>query len=532
MTQRTECRSESAAGTSLQTRSVRAVSIVGLCAAIAFSAAACHSSESAGSGEGVLTGYGSIALEPCQLAAPGMSRRVAAECGTLDVPEDRTDPDSRTISLSVAVRRAVVRNKALEPVLYLAGGPGQSAIESYVILSSAFAPLRRRHDIVLVDQRGTGTSSPLDCPESGADGEDVIRLDLEHETVARLTRDCLESIEEQGIDPRQYTTSVAIDDLEAVREALGVPQVNLVGISYGTRVAQSYAARYPEKTRSLVLDGVVPQDMPLGGTVAADAQRALDALLSRCSRDAECREAFGSSGPWSPDALNERLRTAPAIVQARHPQSGEMLDVEMTPDLVAMTIRLLLYSSETSALLPLLLDTAADGDMAPLAAQFLMIAGELDASMSGGMGNSVACAEDVPRLEEPEASRALKLSEAGTFLGDTTSRSLRTSCAEWPIGELDEALLQPLRSDVPTLLLSGEWDPVTPPSGAEHVLSGLSSGLHLVAPGQGHGIFARGCAPTLVADFVEAGSVVGLQVDCLDDLVPMPFFTSFAGPNP
>ncbi len=501
--------------------------------AIALSLTACSTGDGGTPADGGLAdAYGAIALETCQLATEGLSLRVPAECGALEVPENRDEPDDRSIRLAIAVRRAVVRAKSPEPVFYLAGGPGQSAIESYVALAPAFASLRRRHDIILVDQRGTGSSNPLDCPSDDEDDDALVRIDVRPETIAGQTRACLAAVEAGGADPRQYTTSQAIDDLEAVRVALGVERVNLVGVSYGTRVAQAYAARYPERTRSLVLDGVVPPDWPLGSTIAADAQGALDALLMRCAADDGCSDAFGPSDEWSPAVLRDRLEEEPITVTARHPQDGESRQVEMTPDVVAFTVRMLLYGSETASLLPLALAAADDGDFGPLAAQFMLMAGELESGISSGMSHSVTCAEDVPRLASAESLRAMSESEAGTFLADIISTSLRATCSEWPQGATDETLWRPFESDVPTLLLSGQWDPVTPSEGAKHVLTGLSQGRHLVAPGQSHGVLGRGCMSAIVADFVEAGSVDGLDAACLENLTPAPFFTSFAGPRP
>lgn len=476
--------------------------------------------------------YGAISLEACQLAAEGLAQRIPAECGHLVVPEDRADPDGRSITLAIAIRRAVVRNASPEPVFYLAGGPGQSARESYVPLAPAFAPLRNRHDLVLVDQRGTGASNPLDCPADDSGADTPVRMDLRPETIVRNARDCLAAVESGGADPRHYTTSQAIDDLEAVRVALGAERINLVGISYGTRVAQAYAARYPERTRSLVLDGVVPPDQPLGGRIAADAQAALDALVRRCSADAGCLDAFGRIEAWSPDALLATLAETPTTVTARHPLDGGPRQVEVSPEVLAVTVRLLLYGTETASLLPLLLDTAARDDFGPLAANFMLIAGELESGLSGGMSNSVTCTEDAPRLADPEANRAMLDAERGSFLAGIVPASMRATCEVWPAGEADPALWRPLESSIPALLLSGEWDPVTPLEGAEHVLAGLPSGRHLVAPGQGHAVLGRGCMPDLVADFVEAGSADGLDPGCLDALTPAPFFTSFAGPRP
>lgn len=513
------------------------VRVLGFVLLLASAAAACRPAEPSAraevAGDDDTLRYGQLELEACQLGAEGLAVRIPAECGSIAVPENPDDPGGHEIELALAVRRAVVRAKAPEPVFFMAGGPGQSARESYVALASAFGPLRRRHDIVLVDQRGTGASGALECAggETGAD-DPVVRLDLLPATLTEQASACAAELEADGIDPRQYTTSRAIDDLDAVRAALGVERINLVGLSYGTRVAQAYAARYPERARSLVLDGIVPLDRPLGGTAAADAQAALGAHLARCAADEGCNVAFGPPDSWSPDALQARLAESPVTIEVRDPSDARPRRVDVTADVVAVTVRLLLYATETTSLLPLTLSTAAGGDFAPLAAQFLLVAGELDAGIDQGMNHSVTCAEDAPRLEEPGAWAAMRESESRTFVGTTLSSSLAAACAEWPRGDAPADIVSPLLSDVPALLVSGQWDPVTPAAGAEHALAGLTAGRHLVAPGQGHGVMGRGCMPDLVAEFVEAGSADHIDAGCLDALVAAPFFTSFAGPRP
>jgi len=462
----------------------------------------------------------SLALIPCHLSAAGLSERLPADCGTLSVVENPADPAGRQIDLRVAVLRARGRNPASDPLFFLTGGPGQAATESYLQMGGAFAEINRQRDIVLVDQRGTGQSNPLDCPQV----EDPLAVDTMEE-VAAAAADCAAGLD---ADPRFYTTAIAMDDLDRVRAALGYEQINLYGVSYGTRAALAYLRQYPERVRAVILDGVVPPEEALGVDVARDAQRALDLMFDRCARDADCALAF-------PDlradfvALAARLDAAPAPVTVDDPLTGERVSFDYTYDAFAGTVRLLSYAPETVALLPLLIHTTqAREDLSLLAAQSLLVGGQLSESISQGMGYSVLCAEDAPRLDPAQA----EAQNAGTYLGDAQTDQIEAVCEAWPRGEIPAGFGAPVTAATPALILSGEADPVTPPENGEQVASTLPNSLHLVAPGQGHNVILRGCLPRLAADFIAAASVAGLDAACVSEIEPMPFFVDFTGPMP
>jgi len=462
-----------------------------------------------------------IELRPCQLAAPDSTGRVKAECGTLTVFENRAAGSGRTIDLRVAVLKALSRNPAPDPLFFLTGGPGQAATESYVQLSGAFDKINQTRDIVLVDQRGTGQSHPLRCP---APGDDFASSDSDEQLKAFL-EDCLKELD---ADPRLYTTSIAMDDLDQVRAALGYDKINLYGVSYGTRAALTYLRQYPQHVRTVILDGVVPSDIALGLGVAPDAQRALDLIFDRCAADSACHTAFPKLKEEF-DALSASLAVQPVRVSLTHPVTGEPTELTLTHATFAGSVRLLSYSPETVALLPLLIHKAqAEGDLRLFAAQALMVTEQLTQSISNGMDYSVICAEDAPFITTEAAAH----SNAGTYLGDQETGNLQKICAVWPRGDIPADFKQPVTSDVPVLLLSGEADPVTPPSNADRAAQTLSHSLHLVAPGQGHNVVARGCLPGIAAAFVESSSTQRLATDCVKDIQPMPFFISFSGPQP
>jgi pimeloyl-ACP methyl ester carboxylesterase len=454
-----------------------------------------------------------LALHDCQLGG-----HIDAQCGKLAVLENRAEQDGRQIELNLAVVKARSRNPEPDPLFFLSGGPGQAATESYPLLSGAFDRIHQKRDIVLVDQRGTGKSNPLECPQV----EENLDEDADEGEYAKQCAATLNG------DPRFYTTEIAMQDLEDVRKALGYGQINLYGVSYGSRAALTYLRLFPDQVRSLILDGVVPPDEPLGLYVAADAQRALDLIFERCAADAGCREAFPDLSK-SFDQLLASLIEAPVEVRLPAPSSGEMTSLTFTADKMANAVRLLSYTPETVALLPLLIHTAVERqDYSLLAAQYLIVAGDLDQSISRGLNFSVLCAEDQPYID-PQAAEA---ANQGAYLGNTQTDDLAKICAAWPHGEPSKGFNLPVQSDAPSLLLSGQADPVTPPSNAERVAQGLSDSLQLVVPGGGHNVIYRGCLPRLAGEFIEAGSPKDLEVACVDDIQPLPFFLNFSAPVP
>ncbi len=466
-----------------------------------------------------------IPLEDCQLSTPGSAARVKAKCGTLAVPENPDDPAGRQISLNIAVLPAVNRNKQPDPLFMLAGGPGQAATETFVTIGGAFDSVNRQRDIVLVDQRGTGKSNPLRC--ESPDDNDAIKDMSPEELQAYQNQQAQTCLANLDADTRYYTTTISMHDLDLVRAALGYETINLYGVSYGTRAALTYLKDYPDHVRAVILDGVLPQDTVLGLDVARDAQRALDLMFARCAADADCNAAFPNLKSEF-ESLLTTLEAAPVSVTLPHPNTGEQTTTDLDRDSVALTIRLLSYTPETVAIIPLLIHSASQGNYAPLAAQGLVVSNELEQSISQGLNASVLCAEDTPFIDLDAAAEASE----GTYLGNLQTDELEQLCSVWTQGDIPADFKQLVTSDKPVLLLSGEADPVTPPSNGEQAAQTLSNSLHIVAPGQGHNVVYRGCLPRLVADFIEAGSVQGLDVSCVQNIKPLPFFIDFTGTKP
>jgi pimeloyl-ACP methyl ester carboxylesterase len=471
---------------------------------------------------GLAPGAPALELEDCRISAGPAYPGIKARCGTLLRPQNPADPESPEIELSVAVVPALDLNPEADPFVPLAGGPGGSAIEFYSAYSAAFEPVRRHRDILLVDQRGTGSSSRMDCDVD----EDIIEGKYSEEQVLQVTRDCLDSLPH---DPRYFTTSVAVTDLEAVREALGYGPLNLYGVSYGSRVAQHFAKRYPASTRSIVLDGVVPPQVVLGPEIAIEAQQALDDIFARCAADDACNERF----PDLPQAfrqLRERLEQRPLAVEIPDPVTGSPVAVDFGAAELAGAVRLLAYHANSLAIVPLLVNTAASGNLLPLAAQVRMISEQMSDALALGMHNAVMCSEDAPFYDDMSIDyEALQASYIGVLQLD----AIAAMCSVWPAGPVDDDFRAPLATDTPVLLLSGEVDPITPPGYAELAMVDLEQAQHLTAKRQGHGQAAVGCTPRLIGQFVDSpGRLPDADTACLERSFVMPFFLDFGGPAP
>jgi len=447
-----------------------------------------------------------IALSPCRL--PGVDSM--ARCGTLEVWEDRAAKSGRRITLRVAVVPAKLRAREPDPIVILAGGPGQGAVSLAPQVMPLFARLNDGRDVVFLDQRGTGKSHPLDCQ----DESQPVQTLFEDALPERLVTKCLAQLD---ADPRQYVTPVAVEDLDEVRAALGYDKLNLWGGSYGTRAALEYVRRHGDHVRSIVLDGVAPATMKLPLSFVTDGDAALDRLIEACDQEAGCKKNY-------PDlrvmiaSLRGQLARRPARTTIQDPRTGERASIQVNENVFLTGIFRPLYVAELASLLPFGISSAATGDYNPLLAQNLELADDIAQNLSIGMHLSVICAEDIPRIT-PEDLERLGQSFFGRALVDDFMRA----CASWPRGKLPDDFYTPVKSDVPALILSGGIDPATPPRHGDAVAASLPNARHFVAPYLGHGVSLHGCAPRLVETFVKKASAAELDGKCLAR-IPRPLF--------
>lgn len=445
---------------------------------------------------------------------------VDAYCGTYTVFEDRQSKQGRTIDLRIVLLPALSSDAQPDPLVFLAGGPGQGAAQMARPLREVFRRVQTNRDIVLVDQRGTGKSGALNCRSETSS----LRELNEPETVAlERLRECMKGLK---ADLTKYTTTIAMDDLDEVRDYLGYDKINVYGGSYGTRAALVYLRQHEQHVRSVILDGVAPTDMRLPLFFARDAQRALSLLLADCEADEQCRAKHPNLAQRTTELLR-RLDQASVKTRLVHPRTGVAEDVDIDGRFVSSVLFGALYSPLPSSLVPSLIERAEKNDFQGLLA--LQLAGEsASENMSLGMQFSVLCAEDAPRIKPEDAQRESTGTVFGAYLLDIRMKA----CEFWPKASVPKEYYEPVRSNVPTLILSGELDPVTPPQWGELAAKTLPNSLHLVAPGTGHGVLGTGCGPRIINDFLQRGSVQGVDTSCLKALRRPPFFLTPAGPDP
>lgn len=429
-----------------------------------------------------------------------------AWCGRVARPLDPARPSGPQIDVHYAVLPALARGKKPDPVFFLAGGPGQSAISLAGPVSRLLARFSNRRDIVLVDQRGTGRSAPLQCEDETATRP--LRESLDSAAQRAALADC--RLRLQALphgDLRQYATTIAMHDLEAVRQALGVPRVNLVGGSYGTRAALEYQRLYPQHVRRAVLDGVAPPDMVLPLSFSTDAQAAFEALFAACEAEAACRTRHaGLRARWQ--AL---LATLPREVNVRHPFTGTEERVTLTREGLAGLLRPPLYAPLQASALPQAMAEAVAGRFEPLFALASAGSGRREQSLAAGQHFSVVCAEDQPRA-------AGSGDAPGADFGDASARLYAEVCAGWPRAAVDPAFYAVPAARTPVLLLSGAVDPATPPRHAERVARALGANArHAVVPNAGHGVIGLPCLRDTVFRFVDAetdAEALALDLGC------------------
>ena len=443
-----------------------------------------------------------------------------AYCGSFSVYEDRDARAGRRIPLNIVVLPALAHTAKPDPLFFLAGGPGQGAANMARDVRLIFRQVQRDRDIVLVDQRGTGKSNPLNCRSENNSLREV--TESEEASLERLRR-CLEGFD---ADVRLYTTTIAMDDLDDVRAHLGYDRINHYGGSYGTRAALVYLRQHGDRVRSMILDGVAPADMRLPLYSARDAQRALDKLLADCEADAPCRNAHpGLTGRVR--ALLQRLETAPPRVRMVNPRTGVVEEVVVEARIVASILFGALYSPLTASLVPTLIADAEQNDFTSLFALAYAGDGASD-NMSVGMQLSVLCSEDASRVTAADVAREA----AGTIFSTHLFGGQLRACAMWPKGRVDEAYYRPVASDVPTLILSGDADPVTPPGWGDAVARHLPNARHVAVPATGHGVVATACGQRLIKEFLQRGAATELDTACVATIERPPFFVTPAGPDP
>lgn len=441
-----------------------------------------------------------LSLAPCYL--PGLAE--LAECRAVRAPLFNEKPSAGALDIQFAVLRATTRQRESDPLFLLAGGPGQGARSYAPLVPAFFEDVRKSRDVVLVDVRGTGASSPLECPLPESSEIDLTGIGGPSDCRKRLGRSL-----------SAFTTERQVRDLDAVRAALGYARLNLWGGSFGTRAALVYARLFPDRVRGVVLDGASPFENPFPSWTARDAATALERAFSDCEGDLECRTAYPQFRRDFGELL-DRLERTPLVATAPHPRTGRPVRVRVDRVAFASTVKVMLYSPDHASLVPFVVARLKDGDVAPLLAAVWAERAWSTDTMALGLTLRIICAEELPRVPVDAAATA-----SGTFLGRTDIEAWSRLCRDFAPDEPADVTTRPL--PVPALILSGELDPVTPPRWGEAMRASFPRSAHVVVPGAGHNVSFTGCVPRLIARFIATADPAAVDPTCVGGLKRPPF---------
>lgn len=466
---------------------------------------------------------GDTAIKNILTACPGFAETgkpalvYGAQCGKLSVKEDPADPNSRDISLNILRLPAISPTPKQDPLFLIQGGPGGSSVQMAALVYGAFNDVRKNRDLIFVDQRGTGKSNPLNC-EHISDIDMLLSEIEQQQKYLELMTACATKFAPQL---PFYTTPFAAQDLDAVRSALGYNTINLWGVSYGTRVVLEYMREFPLRVRAVILDGVAPVQIALPKYFSADALLALNSVNLDCQSNLQCSAQFGDIVAKA-QQVAARLHAAqsmdkPVSVQFEHPRYKKITHLMLTPGIFSDVIFMSLYSRELTVLLPNAIADAERGDYRLIAVLFTLASEQAAfTGISEGMRYSVVCNEDAHFIADDDVKHERD------FFGKNMLQQFAEVCRHWPKAVLPEHYFEPIKSDVPTLLLSGNHDPVTPARWADAVARHLTHQRQIVAPGGNHSISMEGCLPKIIAQFIEVGSVDNIHADCALAIVPLP----------
>ena len=451
-----------------------------------------------------------LKLEPC----PGPAEKEAL-CGKYEVFENRATRSGRKIALNVMMLPASAATREPDPVFYLEGGPGGAAVATGKAGGRRpfFDLLRKRRDVVFVDQRGTGESNRLACEM--ADPADLRTYFGERFPVERV-KQCRTELEKIA-DLTLYSTPIAMDDLDEVRDALGYQRINLYGGSYGSIAAMSYLRQHGDHVRSIVIAGVAPIDYRLPLPIAKGVQHALDRLFEDCAANDGCRTTYPNLKAEFAEVL-ARLEKEPANVNLTDPATRKSQAVTISRNAFTEHLRLLLYFPQMMSRIPLVIHQAHENDYTLFGIYALTYSRLIENTIARGMHLSVVCGEDLPFISESDIVRET----AGTVYGDTLVRSYKKACENWPRPQIPASFVEPVKSNAAVLMLSGDLDPVTPPWLAAAAVKHLANGRQLVIRNGSHSTVTD-CTEGLAADFIAKGSAKDLDATCVDKIRRLPF---------
>lgn len=443
-------------------------------------------------------------FEPAPCAFPVPSG-YSPECGYLVVRENRARPDTRSIRLHVAIFRNRAGTPVPDPVIHLAGGPGSSSLDvARYLFSRGLDAILERRDFILFDQRGTGYSGPrLDCPERADLTAALLGRGLSdvetHPAIVDAFRRCRERLIAEGIDLSAYDSAASAADLNDLRLALGYEKLNLYAVSYGTRLALTLMRDHPEAVRSAVLDSAYPLQVNLYTALAPNADRAFNVFFNRCAADPGCNASYPDL-PLVFYGLVDELNTRPLAVSLV--AGGAERIVRLDGGLLIDLLFVGLYNPAVTASMPQMIFDIRQGDYGILRDRLSLY---FDTAGALGMQMAVQCAEEFPFNAPEEAYAAAQhvQPQIAAFY-PTSVQPLFAVCREWVATPPDPRENLPVSSDLPTLVLAGEHDPITPPDWGRMVAADLSNAYFYEFPVNGHWVTRSShCALQMALAFWE-----------------------------
>jgi pimeloyl-ACP methyl ester carboxylesterase len=429
--------------------------------------------------------------------------------GTFAVSEDREAQEERMIHLDVVFLHSMELEVKPDPLFVFAGGPGANVTANADFYANSW--IREQRDIVFVSQRGTGGDNRLDCELAKQDDN----LQSYFDPLFRIDyfRPCLEELKDK-YDLTKYSTCMAADDYNEVRLALGYGKINIIGTSYGTRMALVYMRRHPETVRAAILNGVAPIAFKNPLFHAPGFHEAIRFLMTECADNPDCHAAYPNLEEEY-ETILAQLEKAPVVVNVEHPMTKEQVPIKLSREAFIEALRTMMYRGNRQV--PFLIHKAFEGDYVPFAQVGLKSERSIRRLLAMGLLLCVTCAEDLDRITEEEIVEIT----SGTDMGDGRVRRQKAVCEFWPRSEIPDNYGEPVSVDVPVLLLSGTLDPVTPPRWGEEAASHLPNSLHLVVPGA-HGV-GNPCLTSIQKQFLETGTLEGLDISCIEALKAGPF---------
>jgi len=452
-----------------------------------------------------------LTVEDCHLG----EIRSKVKCGTLQVPENYSNDSGDKIYVNFAVLPAIDNSEYKAPLMFLAGGPGQAAVELATTLNRVFREIRKTRDIILVDQRGTGQSSALECDLE--DEEDVYRV-LPEDLNIDDVKSCVSQF--KG-DVSQYNSENAIRDFDAIRAALGHEKINIYGGSYGTRAGLVYLRMFPESLESAVLDSVGPIEVPIG-MFGQSGARSFNLLIDNCKNSESCHKAFPNLAEEF-QAVKARLARAPITLDIQHPRLGTPTQFVLDDTKFTGNLRFQLYGVEGRSMVPLVIHQAYLGNYQPLIGLIARTEGEQ--LVYTGLLFNIVCNEDIPRV----SAKMRETDAANNFDGAASHLAWELICPLFPQYRPSEDFYQPVTASVPTLILSGDLDPVTPPSNGDFPAKTLPNSKHIVVKNASHTVAMSTCASDIIGEFLTSKDPKSLDESCLEDVPEETFMTSVNG---